>query len=118
LQNCGFIRNFLTLAILFTKSINMKLQLTTTQTIETTMETPAYYRSPNGNEYRGILSDNDYREFFKIEETIFLKATGCGLNRKAIETAFLEWEKISELEFMEKWDEVLEQLSLTPKLKS
>ena len=96
----------------------MKLKLETKQVIETTINLPAFYRSKSGIDIIGIFSEEDYRELNLIGDTIFIKMTGCDINWPKIQTAFLEFETISEVEFMEAWDAALEKLSLTPTLKT
>lgn len=94
----------------------MKLSLHTKTVIETTITPPLFWRQ--GNEYRALLSDNDYREFCVIDEHVFFRMTSPRLNESNIETAFLEWEQISEEVFMDRYREVIQSLSLTPKLQS
>lgn len=93
----------------------MKLQLATKTVIETTVTPPIFWR--HRNEYRGLLSDDDYREFCTISKSVFFKITSPGINITNIQDAFLEWEQISEETFMEKYHQVLESMSLTPKLQ-
>lgn len=93
----------------------MKLYLTTQTVIETTITPPIFWRQ--GNEYRGLISEDDYREFIVVDKCVFFKITRPSINQTAIQDAFLEWEQISEETFMEKYHQVLESMSLTPKIQ-
>lgn len=92
----------------------MKLSIQTKTTIETTVTPPIFWRQ--GNEYRGLISEDDYREFVVIDKCVWLKMTEAKLNKSAIETAFVEWEQIPESVFMDQYEQVLQSMSLTPKL--
>lgn len=99
------------------KTQNMKLEIQTKTTIETTITPPLFWKSPSGYEWRALFSETDYREIAIIKDCVFVQKNDPQLKLKAIEEAFLEWPQITELEFITKMDEVLTTFSLTPTLK-
>lgn len=84
---------------------------------EIEIELPAFFRSPDGIEYIAVLSETDYREVWELKEMLLVKARSAADCHDAISAAVKNYERISEVEFFTRWDEALESLSLTPKLK-
>lgn len=80
---------------------------------EIEIELPAFYRSKDGREHRAALSETDFREVWELKDLLMI-TSGSNVSRICTDA---NWDKISEVEFFTRWDEALESLSLTPKLK-
>lgn len=95
----------------------MKLSINTTETKEIDLELPAFFRSKNGYYYRAVLSENDYRQLFVLAQVSTIRVDSPDNNKREIAEAFQTYDKITEVDFFEKYDAVLESVSLTPTLK-
>lgn len=100
-----------------TKTFTMKLQVKSEVATEKEITPPLFWKSPTGYEYRAVFSETDYREVYQCGDMSSLASRDCSERLDAIAHAFLNWEPISELEFITKMDEVLSVFSLTPTLK-
>lgn len=94
----------------------MKLQIKSETIVEVTLIPPLFWKDKNGYEMRAFFSETDYREIFKCGDYTQILQRDPVHRTDAIGHAYTSWEPITELEFITKMDEVLESLSLTPKL--
>ncbi len=93
----------------------MKLQISQSSITEFEIPVPSFWKQ--GNEIRGLLSETDYRNIYEHDDTKTFIVNHPNRHQADIHSAFKSWEPISEDEFMERFNEFLKSISLTPILK-
>jgi hypothetical protein len=94
----------------------MKIKIEKKEETEIEVFAPLFFRAKNGYEFRALFSENDFRELWKIEDTLFVKQVHPNTCLHSLSSAISDWDYISELDFITAWHSALEKLSLTPKL--
>lgn len=85
---------------------------------ETTIEIPVPSFWKTDNEVRAILDDQTYCSAYRCMDLVIIKHRDPKEAMDEISRAYIMYDNISELEFFTFYDEVLESISLTPKLNS
>lgn len=96
------------------------MKLKTRQTTETEIEipVPSFYKSKSSNDYIGILDEQTIISFYIAPDFSLIKNGKPLVLDNELVSAFLNYDKIDELEFCTKHIEILESFSLEPKLVS
>jgi len=94
------------------------MKITIEQKTETTTEIPVPSFWKLANEVRAVLDEKTYCSAYQCMDLTILKHRDPQAAKDEISNAYNNYEPISELEFFTIYDEILESISLTPKLNS
>lgn len=96
------------------------MKLTTTQTTKTDIEipVPCFYRDDKTSliDIMGILDEKTFVRVWKSERRWSLTNSEVEMWQNELVNAHLNWQPITEEEFMTHYQDVYQKLSLTPKL--
>jgi len=94
------------------------MKITIEQKTETTIEIPVPSFWKLANEVRAVLDEKTFVTAYRSGELTIIKHYSPENSSNEISNAYNNYEPISELEFFTIYDEILESISLTPKLNS
>lgn len=93
----------------------MLIETTVTKTQQVEIPVPSFYRTKDEKNYIGILDDTTIVSLYVSDELKIVK--NCTpMYEGAIKEAYEKWHSCTETEFLEKYDAVIESISLHPKL--
>lgn len=94
----------------------MKLKITKETETEVEIPVPCFFRSKDEQNYVGFLDEKTVVTLYKSGDLTIVKNTTPQYAERDIKEAWSTYHGCTEFEFLEKYDEVIESMSLHPKL--
>lgn len=97
--------------------MTITLKTTSVQEKEFELPIPFFAANHDGTEYIGLLDESTYVNIFQLKDmTILQNSKLSEMNKSNIVKAWETWHSCTESQFLEKYDSVIESISLHPRL--
>ena len=96
------------------KSVTLSIEKKQSEDIE--IHVPCFYKSFSETDYIGVLDENTVVNVYKCGELTIIKNMTLEMGKSEIASAIKNFHSCTESEFLEKFDAVVESISLHPKL--
>ncbi len=94
----------------------MKLTIETKQTEQVEIPVPSFMRSKDEKHWVGILDEKTIVTIYANEDFVIVKNSTPEIAERELTEAHKTFHSCTEFEFLQKYDEVIESISLHPKL--
>lgn len=94
----------------------MTVTIEKTQTEEIELQVPCFFRDKAEKNYVGVLDEKTVVVVYKSENFTIIKNSTPDVLSLDLKEAYSKFHSCTETEFMEKYDQVVESISLHPKL--
>jgi len=94
----------------------LKLSVEKKQTSEVEIQIPCFFRNKSETDYIGVLDAKTIVNIYQCGDMTIIKNTTMEISKHEVSTAYSNWITCTESEFLEKYDAVVESISLHPKL--
>jgi hypothetical protein len=94
----------------------MTIKIIKTESVETEIQVPAFFRDSNERNFIGVLDEKTVVTIYSSDELTIVKNTTPQFASRDIAEAYNEFYSCTEAEFLEKYESVIHSISLHPKL--